>query len=82
MSLTKEEELAAEKVAENIINFCKKVGMKIDTCVGTKIDGLLSIADIANNLPQGKSKECAYKMVEIANEVEDKVRLIRNLSRN
>jgi hypothetical protein len=54
--------------------------MKIDACVGAKIDGLLVVADIANNLPQGRSRECTDKMVEIVNEVEDKVRMIRGLS--
>lgn len=80
MTLTREEELAAEKVAENIISFCRRTGMKIDACVGAKIDGLLGVADISNNLPQGRAKECADKIVEIANEVEDKVRMIRGLS--
>lgn len=81
MVVTKEEELAAEKTAENIIIFCNRIGMKIDTCVAAKIDGLLGVADIYNNLPQGKTRECADKMVEIVNEVEDKVRMIRNFRR-
>lgn len=73
MVLTRDEELAANIVANNIIEGCKKMSMNIKPCIGTRLDGLLTISDIANNLPTGRTKECAYKMVDIADKIKDLV---------